>query len=185
MANKVEVLADGRLERAAPHGRGYRFAAENQRYVVGLLIDGCFVPREPPVRLEPGEILDVTAADVDQALARVQPVVRHPRLGVQVLKAFLDKTTGAPDSLSPDNRVRVIDPGVLLGDPTETVAAWMDRTYAVHKTLPHGTRPPYMRDLLLRVGSYGHVLAVGARPVGAAALNQFYIRAEAFEPVRQ
>ncbi len=140
MTNVVQILADGRLERTKPHGKGYRFAA----------------PTDCSVQIE-----------------------IHKPTGLQVVRALVDKTTGVTDALSPESAVRVLDPGLIVGTPTETYAQWVERTYVTH--MGHGR--DYERDLVLRVAAAGFVLARRARPAGWATGAHWLLRAAEYEPL--
>lgn len=177
MANVVQVLADGRLERARPHGRGYRFAAASDCRVQGVLVDMRYLPREKVAVLGVGDVLDISPDDIESALSGVRPIEVHRAAGRQVVRALVDRSTGVTDALAPEATVRVQDPGILLGEPNETFDQWMDRAYSVHV----GTRRDYERDLVLRVASAGHVLARRARPCGWSTVAHWLIRAQSYE----
>lgn len=179
MTNVVQILADGRLERAKPHGKGYRFAAPTDCSVQGFLVDGRFMPRGKVAVLTAGEVLDIRHEDIEAALEGVRPIETHKPTGLQVVRALIDKATGVTDALSPESAVRVLDPGLIVGTPTETYAQWMDRTYVTHT----GRGRDYERDLVLRVASAGFVLARGARPAGWATGVHWLLRADAYVPL--
>lgn len=179
VGSTVRVLVGGKLEPATAHGRGFRYVAARRADIPGVLINDCWLPRDPVLRVEPGDVLDVSPEDVATASCSVAVEV-CPRTGLQRVRALVDPVAGTTDPLRAGLAVRVVSPGLMVdGDGrAETVEAWVARTFGPHC----GSKRDYERDLALAVAA-GSMVMRAARP--AAAVGDYLVlTCRSFEVVR-